>query len=121
MTRDAIEKRQGNRLKQARRDAHYRSAREAALANEWPESTYRAHEAGTRTMGRNDAEAYARIFRARGAKVTAREIIFPEDPVDGFETVAYERGWDDAMASITRTATAPRPSPEPPKAIRRTR
>ena len=37
---------QGKRLKAARVAAGYRSSREAALQNEWPESSYRAHEIG---------------------------------------------------------------------------
>src|SRR4051812_14483428 len=65
---------QGRRLKAARIAAGYRSAREAALENEWPESSYRAHENGTRTIGQDDAERYVRVFRARGARITAQQI-----------------------------------------------
>src|SRR5262245_43122186 len=73
---DVIRKRQGERLQQARIAAGYRSAREAALQNEWAESTYRAHERGMRTIGQDDAERYARIFRGRGVKITALGIMF---------------------------------------------
>ena len=50
------------RLEMARIRAGYRSARQAALQNEWPESTYRAHENGGRTIGTDDAERYANAF-----------------------------------------------------------
>lgn len=77
MDREAqIRKQQGERLKAARLAAGYRSGREAALSNGWPESTYRAHETGSRTMGQDDADRYARRFRAAGARVTARDILF---------------------------------------------
>lgn len=69
-------KEQGLRLKAARAAAGYRSARDAALQNEWPESTYRAHEGGTRTIGQDDAERYAARFRFDGVDVTARGILF---------------------------------------------
>lgn len=79
MTREeALRKRQGSRLRQARAGAGYRSAREAALANEWPESTYRAHEGGTRTIGQDDAERYAKRYRAEGVQVTAQSILFDD-------------------------------------------
>lgn len=67
---------QGKRLKAARVAAGYRSSREAALQNEWPESSYRAHEGGTRTIGQDDAERYAARFRFDGVDVTARGILF---------------------------------------------
>jgi phage repressor protein C with HTH and peptisase S24 domain len=84
MTREeALKKRQGGRLRQARAGAGYRSAREAALANEWPESTYRAHEGGTRTIGQDDAERYAKRYRAEGVHVTAQSILFDDLPKEG--------------------------------------
>lgn len=78
MTREEIIKRleQGARLRKARKSAGYRSARSAALDNRWPESTYRAHEGGTRTIGQDDAERYAKRLRFRGASVTAEHILF---------------------------------------------
>lgn len=72
----ALRKEQGARLKAARIAAGYRSAAEAAASNDWAESTYRAHEAGTRTMGQDDAERYARRFRGLGVRITAQEILF---------------------------------------------
>jgi hypothetical protein len=69
-------KQQGARLRAFRVAAGFRSAREAALTNNWPESSYRAHEAGTRTIGQDDAERYAERFRAEGVDVTAQRILF---------------------------------------------
>ena len=71
-----IRRAQGSRLKAARAAAGYRSAREAAMQNEWAESSYRAHENGTRTIGQDDAERYAARFRFDGVEVTARGILF---------------------------------------------
>ncbi|KMO10403.1 peptidase S24 [Methylobacterium platani JCM 14648] len=70
---------QGERLRQARLAAGYRSARDAALQNAWPESTYRAHEAGTRTIGQDDAERYAARFRRDGVEVSAKGLLFGDD------------------------------------------
>lgn len=78
MSNDEIHKAQGARLKKARELAGYRSAREAALSNKWAESTYRTHETGSRTIGQDDAEKYARKFRGMGVNVTAQSILFGE-------------------------------------------
>lgn len=72
-------KMQGRRLTAARIAAGFRSAREAAISCGWKVSSYSAHEGGRRTIGQDDAEKYARIFRAKGANVTAREILFDGD------------------------------------------
>jgi phage repressor protein C with HTH and peptisase S24 domain len=71
---------QGDWLKAARKLAGYRSSREAAIENNWPESTYRAHENGTRTIGQDDAERYALRFRALGVDVSGQEILY--GPID---------------------------------------
>lgn len=63
-----LHKAQGRRLQSARVAAGFSSARSAALAHNWPESTYRAHEAGTRTIGQDDAARYINGFRSDGAK-----------------------------------------------------
>lgn len=76
MADDKIRKQQGERLAQARARAGWRSARSAALDNQWAESTYRAHENGSRTIGQDDAETYARRFKAAGVDVTAQGILF---------------------------------------------
>jgi hypothetical protein len=76
MDQDRTRKMQGARLRQCRLAAGFESARAAALAHQWPESTYSAHERGTRTIGQDDAEKYARRFSVGGRRVTAREILF---------------------------------------------
>lgn len=84
---EKLRKEQGRRLAAARRESGYRSARDAALSNNWPESTYRAHESGMRTIGQDDAERYARRYRAAGAKISAAAILFGAD--DEGEPDAY--------------------------------
>jgi phage repressor protein C with HTH and peptisase S24 domain len=93
MDKDArLHQEQGKRLAAARLAAGYRSARAAALENNWPESSYRAHEAGTRTIGQDDAERYARRFRLRGAQASAQDILFglPDQP-SGFGEPEWKR------------------------------
>jgi phage repressor protein C with HTH and peptisase S24 domain len=68
---------QGKRLAAAREAAGYKSARSAAIENGWRESTYRSHENGTRTIGQDDAERYARRYMQLGSKFTATDILFP--------------------------------------------
>lgn len=59
----------GERLASVRKKASYRSARDAAIANGWKESTYRSHEAAgrgyshSRDFGEEDAKKYARRFK----------------------------------------------------------
>jgi hypothetical protein len=53
----------GERLKWARKKAGFRSARAAALENEWKEVTYRSHETGGRGFDYDSAIRYARVFR----------------------------------------------------------
>lgn len=122
MTPGNLRKRQGAVLRQARILAGYKSAREAALENRWPESTYRAHEGGTRTIGQDDAERYIRIFRAqaRDLKITSQSVLYPDtaQPSNEAEDAAYRRGWEDAMAHVLRTMAAPPPSPGPESAPR---
>lgn len=97
MVDDRLRKAQGTRLAEARSKAGWRSARAAALENGWKESSYRAHEAGTRTIGQDDAETYARRFRAAGVAVTAQEILFGSDarrqiPADNSPTAVIVAG-----------------------------
>lgn len=99
-----VRKRQGERLAAARSAAGYRSAREAALANGWPESSYRAHETGTRTIGLDDAERYARRYRARGVGISARQILFGDEPAH----VWTPMGWRAAINPHERLVWARR-------------
>jgi hypothetical protein len=83
MTDDEIQKAKGRRLAIVRRAAGFDSARSAALACGWPESTYRSHENGSRTIGDNDARRYVVRFNARGAKgFTAQWVMFGSDEDD---------------------------------------
>jgi hypothetical protein len=88
MKEDDIRKAQGNRLAAVRTAAGFGSARSAALECGWPESTYRAHENGTRTIGRNDADRYLAAFQRHGAKgYSGAYIIYgtgdePDDSLD---------------------------------------
>lgn len=121
---ESIEKRQGKRLKDARIAAGFKkSAREAALAFGWPYSTYAAHERGTRTMGRNDAEKYTRAFRTRGSKIDAESVLFPDGKAVAPGDDAYQRGWADAMRAVAAAATGGNivPHPVPPKAALKSR
>lgn len=99
---ERIKKEQGERLALARKAAGYRSAREAALENRWPESSYRAHEGGTRTIGQDDAERYARRFSAAGIDVSAKSILFgsEDDVAPPPRNVVKVMGYIGAGASI---------------------
>lgn len=72
----------GARLRSARKAAGFRSASSAAEQFGWPTSTYVAHENGSRTIGQDDAERYAKAFKARGAKVSAPVILFGDSQKD---------------------------------------
>lgn len=52
-----------DRLKQARTDAGYETAQDAAQAFGWNPVTYRSHEAGDRGIKKAVAEKYARALR----------------------------------------------------------
>jgi hypothetical protein len=79
---------QGRRLTAVRKAAGFKSAREAALECGWPESTYRAHENGSRTIGQDDAIEYVARFKSEGAKgYTAQWVLFgdgaqPDESLD---------------------------------------
>jgi hypothetical protein len=83
---------QGKRLAEVRKAAGFRSARAAALNFGWAESSYRTHEGGTRTIGQDDAEKYAKAFYEAGERADARWILFGDNgdrssamvPVVGF-------------------------------------
>lgn len=65
---EKIRKGQGSRLRTVRMAAGYTSARAAAIDAGWPESTYRAHESGTRTIDPQDAARYVLWFLKHGAR-----------------------------------------------------
>jgi acetolactate synthase small subunit len=77
MEQNKLRRIQGRRLATVREAALFKSARDAALSCGWAESTYRAHENGSRTIGQDDATKYVTAFRARGANgYTAQWILF---------------------------------------------
>lgn len=55
----------GERLRLAREQAGFETAVAAARRFNWPETTYRHHENGTRDFPKDKAEIYARAFRVR--------------------------------------------------------
>ncbi len=79
----AIRRAQGGRLRTIRETTRFgQSARSAALAAGWPESTYRAHESGTRTIDPQDASRYVTFFLKNGAKgenFTPKWVIYGDD------------------------------------------
>jgi hypothetical protein len=83
MTEDEkTRKRQGARLRTIRLAAGFPSARSAALEAGWKESTYRAHESGTRTIDPGDAARYVLWFLKQGAKgenFTGQWVIYGDD------------------------------------------
>lgn len=79
---EKMRKLQGARLRTIRMAAGYTSARAAAKDAGWAESTYRAHEGGTRTIDPGDAARYVLFFLNKGAKgddFTGRWIIYGDD------------------------------------------
>lgn len=92
---EKIRKVQGRRLAQVRLAAGFGSARSAALAAGWPESSYRAHESGGRTIGPDDAARYVRYFQTQNPAAksySGRWIIYGEK--DDLGSVSF----DDLMA-----------------------
>lgn len=53
------------RLRQARRNAKFETAADAARAFGWKESTYNSHENGNRGFPASRAPSYAKAFRVR--------------------------------------------------------
>ena len=111
---EKIRKGQGSRLRTVRLAAGYPSARSAALDAGWAESTYRAHEGGTRTIDPGDAARYVLHFLKVGAKgenFTGRWIIYGDDDdlaeaslddlVRG-ESAAFKKKAIDAILNLKR-------------------
>lgn len=111
---EKIRKGQGSRLRTIRMAAGYPSARSAALDAGWPESTYRAHEGGTRTIDPRDAQRYVQYFLRQGAKgtnFTGRWVIYGDDDelssvsldelVSG-ETPAFKKKAIDAILNLKK-------------------
>lgn len=128
---EKIRKGQGSRLRTVRMAAGYTSMRAAALDAGWKESTYKAHENGTRTMGTDDAAKYVLWFLKHGARdsgenFTGKWILYGdedepapadfEDLLKG-ETVAFQRKAYQAVLDLKKR-TAPPPANPGSKAKR---
>lgn len=57
----------GDRLRSARKQAKFPSARAAAIRFGWPQSTYAAHENGQNNFDARVAQTYARAFKVRAS------------------------------------------------------
>lgn len=90
-----VRKAQGERLASCRKAAGYRSSRSASTDSGWPESSYRAHESGSRTIGQDDAERYAKRYRLLGVKqANAKYILFGND---SSETSSSDKEHDESQ------------------------
>lgn len=80
----------GDRLKSARAEAGYESARNAAVRNRWKVSTYAAHENGQNEFGPEAAERYGRAFKVDpGWLLTGRRQII--DGVSEFDADRFSK------------------------------
>jgi hypothetical protein len=108
MDLDKLHRAQGKRLAAVRKAAGYRSAREAAMECGWPESTYRAHENGSRTIKQPEALKYVNRFKSEGAKgYTAQWVMFGDDRnlndlVEGLPPDALERVYEAVLAEVEK-------------------
>jgi len=69
----AMDETMGDRLRAARIKAGFPSARQAALRNKLPPSTYAAHENGQNDFGPADADLYAKAFKTTAAWLLTAE------------------------------------------------
>jgi hypothetical protein len=76
MTEEETREAQGARLRHYRIEAGFRSASEAARRCGWVQPTYITHEAGTRTIGFDDAERYAARLSRPGMRITGQHILY---------------------------------------------
>jgi len=129
----AIMKAQGRRLRTIRQaaPAFRKSARAAALAAGWPESTYRSHEGGTRQIDPYDAATYVTFFLkngARGENFTPRWVIYGDEEelvAADFEDVVRDESpafrkmaYKELMAFKARYKNSPPPANPGSKAKR---
>jgi hypothetical protein len=102
---DPIRIAQGSRLRTMRLAAKYPSARAAALDAGWPESTYRSHEAGTRTIDPRDALRYSTWFKHKGAKnpkFNGKWIVYGDE--DELKPADFEELLQNESAAFRRAA-----------------
>lgn len=119
---ETFKQRQGRRLKEARIAAGFKkSAAAAATAFGWAKSTYRTHEDGSRTIGQDDAEKYARAFSSRGPKITSDMILYPDGKGTGeSDDSEFQRGWDAAMQAVAAAAGGGKIPPVSPLRAKKT-
>lgn len=110
MDLEKLRKLQGKRLAAVRKAAGFKSARGAAVDCGWPESTYRAHENGSRTIKQLEAVKYVNRFKSGGAKgYTAQWVLFGDerslsDLVEGLPPDSLERVYDVVLAEVERNS-----------------
>jgi DNA-binding XRE family transcriptional regulator len=80
-----------NRLKQARIEAGYETATDAAQALNVPPGTYLGHENGTKGLRRTVAERYADFFRVRRAWLLLGEGTPTRQPTQNAPTLDRDR------------------------------
>ena len=108
MDLEKLHKAQGKRLAAVRKAAGFKSAREAALLCGWKESTYRAHENGSRTIKQPEALKYVNRFKTEGAKgFTAQWVMFGNernlsDLTEGLPPDAMDRVYEAVLAEIEK-------------------
>lgn len=88
----------GERLRKARQDARFTSARSAAISHGWTPSTYAAHENGQNDYGAEQAEIYAKAF-----KVSAEWLLLgKQEAAPGIDKQLMQLPPDEARALIDR-------------------
>lgn len=110
-----------DRLRQARKDAGFDSAAEAAERFGWTPSAYRHHENGTRNYGADAAKRYGRAFKVKPAwllgldansELPAREAVNDQLDVNGAVAAGVWREsehWNDERRFVI---TLPSPFPD---------
>lgn len=105
MDRLAEKEARAARLRWARRHAGYKSARNAAMLNQWNEHTYKAHESGFNGFGNDIGRKYASKYKVELAWLMTGEGVAPEgydERANQVETRQAPEG-DGSMIPITGT------------------
>lgn len=111
----SMEQTMGERLRKARIDAGFASARSAAVKHRWSPSTYAAHENGQNDFKPDVAAKYAKAFHTSPAWLLTGETESrtPTAAIDGVEIVgiagAGELGEIDFSVNIGTLGRAPAP------------
>lgn len=89
------------RLRKARIDAGFTSARSAAIAHNWHVSTYSAHENGQNKFGADVAETYSKAFGVSAPWLLMGVEVAP-DQTSGIDNQIRQLPPDEARAVIDR-------------------